>query len=125
MNALNMAQTAYATAQAPIRTPRSIEFEAFARTTRRLKAAAAKGRDGFKELVSAIQDNRRLWNILAADVADAGNRLPASLRAQLFYLAEFTNHHSSEVLRGEADADVLVDINMTIMRGLRDEGART
>ncbi len=121
MNALNLAQTAYATTQSPIRTPRSIEYEAFARITHLLKEAAAKGRMGFAHLADAIHRNRRLWTMLARDVADAGNGLPGELRARIFYLAEFTNHHSTLVLNGEAEIDPLIEINTAIMRGLRSQ----
>ncbi len=123
MNALNMAKTAYATAQSPIRTPRSTEYEAFARITHRLKEASKKGRAGFASLAEAIHNNRRLWTLLAGDVADSENGLPRELRAQIFYLAEFTNHHSTLVLNGEGDVDVLVEINTSIMRGLRSQAA--
>lgn len=121
MNALNMVKTAYTTAQSPIRTPRSTEYEAFAHITHRLKDASKKGRGSFASLAEAIHANRRLWTLLAGDVADSGNGLPRQLRAQIFYLAEFTNHHSTLVLTGKGDVDVLVEINTSIMRGLRSQ----
>lgn len=114
-----MAKTAYTTNSAPIRTPRGTEYEAFARVTHRIKSAAEKGRAAFPELVAALHANRQLWTMLAADVAEDGNGLPESLRARVFYLAEFTVLHSSKVLRGEAEAEVLIEINTAIMRGLR------
>ncbi len=121
MNALNLARKAYATAETPIRTPRSIEYEAFARITRRLNAATGRGKQNFSELAEAIHANRRLWTMLATDVADTGNGLPQDLRARIFYLAEFTNHHSHLVLNGEADPAPLVEINTAMMRGLRNQ----
>lgn len=72
--------------------------------------------------MSALHENRRLWRVLAVDVADKGNALPQSLRAQLFYLNEFVGQHSSKVLQRKASADPLVDINMAMMRGLGGEG---
>ena len=114
-----MAKTAYASNKAPIRTPRGTEYEAFARVTHRLKTAAAKGDTGIAELAQALHLNRRLWTILAADVAEPTNTLSGELRARIFYLAEFTVQHSRKVLRGEEPADVLIDINAAIMRGLR------
>jgi flagellar protein FlaF len=119
MNAVEMARTAYAPTAAPIRTGRAIEYDVFARTTHRLKAAAAAGPARFPELAAALHDNRRLWTVLAGDVADADNDLPRDLRARIFYLAEFTVAHSRKVLDGEATADALVEINTAIMRGLR------
>lgn len=121
MNAVTMAKTAYTTNQAPIRTPRGAEYEAFARVTRQLKSAAELGAPGFARLAEAIHANRRLWTLLAAHVADADNALPAELRARLFYLSEFTTHHSRKVLKGEDTVDILVEINLSVMRGLRQQ----
>ncbi|MDP3341308.1 flagellar biosynthesis regulator FlaF [Frigidibacter sp.] len=122
MNAAHLAKTAYAAPDQPTRTLRGTEYEVFARITHRLKAASALGDAGFTSLARAIHDNRRLWTLLAADVADPGNQLPAPLRAQIFYLAQFTNLHSSKVLASKATAEVLVDINTSIMKGLRENG---
>ncbi|MCB1337752.1 MAG: flagellar biosynthesis regulator FlaF [Maritimibacter sp.] len=116
-----MAKTAYASNQAPIRTPRGVEYEAFARITHRLKAASDRGPDGFADLARALHQNRQLWTLLAADVAEADNGLPADLRARIFYLAEFTAAHSRKVLRGRDTAEALVEINMAVMRGLRQK----
>lgn len=114
MFANSMAQSAYSAATAELKAPRTAEYEIFARVTRAIKAA-----DSIASRVAALHDNRRLWNVLAADVADNDNALPESTRARIFYLAEFTRQHTAKVLRSEADADVLVDINTAIMKGLR------
>lgn len=121
MNALHLAKTAYAANQTPIRTDRGTEYEIFAAITHRLKSAADNGRAGFAALAQAVHENRRLWTILAADVAETGNGLPQDLRARIFYLAEFTSQYSSKVLSEGADAQVLVEINTAIMRGLRQK----
>ena len=88
--------------------------------THRLKATL--DRRNLAAVAAALHDNRQLWTVLAADVAEPGNALPPALRAKLFYLYEFTDQHSRKVLAGEASAEVLVDINTAIMRGLRGEG---
>jgi len=116
-----MARAAYAGPNAPTRTARDIEHEAFARVTHRLKAALAAEKTGFPALARALHDNRILWATLAADVAEPTNGLPQALRAQIFYLFEFTRLHSARVLAGLATADILVDINTSVMRGLRRE----
>ena len=123
MNTSLLARSAYASSANPTRTSRGTEYEAFASITARLKVAESRGRSGFGLLAEALHDNRRLWAILAADVAEAGNGLAPALRAQIFYLAEFTLQHSPKVLSGRASADVLVEINAAVMRGLRPEGA--
>lgn len=119
MNAQLLAKTAYATNTAPIRTPRSAEYEAFARITHRMKSATEGGARTFPELAAALHANRQLWIALAADVAEEGNALPAKLRARVFYLAEFTALHSGKVLRGDDNAEILIEINAAVMRGLR------
>jgi len=116
-----MAKTAYAMNKAPIRTPRGTEYEAFARITHRLKAAAEQGASGFSHLAEALHTNRQLWTILAADVAEGGNGLSPELRGRIFYLAEFTAQHSRKVLRGDDGVDILIEINTAVMRGLRSK----
>ncbi|RYH09239.1 flagellar biosynthesis regulatory protein FlaF [Tropicimonas sp. IMCC6043] len=120
-----MAKRAYGANAAPVRTPRNTEYAIFARITQRIRDASRNSDPGsFNALVSALHDNRRLWRILAVDVADTGNALPQSLRAQLFYLGEFVGQHSSKVLQRKASAEPLVDINMAVMRGLAGGGGQ-
>lgn len=121
MNAQILAKSAYAAQQPALRTPRGIEAEIFTRITSKLSQAISGG--SFAALATVLNENRRLWTALAADVADAGNTLPPPLRAQIFYLAEFTAQHTSKVLAGKEDASVLVDINTAILRGLNARGA--
>lgn len=120
MNAIQKARYAYSTEAQAIKTPRSTEYEAFARVTQALKSAAAQGDAGFPALAGAIHHNRSLWTILAADVADSANALPKELRARIVYLAGFTAAHSAKVLKDGAPADPLIDINTAVMAGLRD-----
>jgi flagellar biosynthesis activator protein FlaF len=122
VNATTLAKTAYSAPGQPNRTARGTEYELFARITHKLKIAHSKGQAGFAAMAAALHENRRMWTVLATDVADPGNQLPKELRARLFYLAEFTAQHSSKVLSGKASAEVLIDINTAIMRGLRQEG---
>lgn len=121
MSTLNFARTAYARPQAPARTPRSVEYELLARITHRLTEGWDNRKQDFPALATAVNDNTRLWSTLAADVADPGNGLPGPLRAQLFYLFQFSELHGRKVLSGSASVAVLVDINTAVMRGLRGE----
>lgn len=119
MNAIRQAQNAYGSGARPIKTIRNNEYDTFARVTHRMKQAAARGKDGFTDLVGAMHDNRRLWTILVTDVVDKANPLPADLKARIIYLAEFTEIHSRKVLREGADPAPLIDINAAIMSGLQ------
>ncbi|MGB3246032.1 MAG: flagellar biosynthesis regulator FlaF [Sulfitobacter sp.] len=120
MNSYAMAQRAYAPSAAPTRSTRSIEYDVIARITFRLKSAINKG--SFPMLLEALHENRKLWRTLAIDVADDANGLPDDLRARLFYLAEFTDHHTRRVIRKEADAVPLLEVNTAILRGLKQIG---
>lgn len=119
MNISALAQSTYADTSAPIKTERSTEYQIFAKVTHRLKNVSDGGIENFIELAEAIHDNRRLWIVLAADVAEKENGLPAELRAQIFYLAEFTEDFSRKVLSKKATTETLVAINTAVMRGLR------
>ncbi len=112
----------YARPEAPTRSLRSIEYDLLAAISQRLRATWAARATDFPALVGALTDNTRLWSALASDVALPGNSLPAALRARLFYLYEFTATHSRAVQDGKASVEVLVDINLAVMRGLRGEG---
>lgn len=121
MNVINMAQRAYAPTAAPTRSNRSIEYDVIARITYRLKKAIEKKDLG--PLLEALHENRKLWRTLALNVSQADNGLPEELRARLYYLSEFTNHHTSEVIRNKISAIPLVEVNTAILRGLKTEGA--
>ncbi|MFD0859995.1 flagellar biosynthesis regulator FlaF [Roseovarius aquimarinus] len=125
MNAILKAQNAYGLSSRPIRTARGTEYDAVARITQRLKAAADARPVDMRALAGAIDENRELWALFAIEVADPGNPLPQDLRARLFYLSEFTTAHSRKVLARQASADALIEINTAVMRGLRDAGAPT
>ncbi|MCW9042520.1 MAG: flagellar biosynthesis regulator FlaF [Pseudopelagicola sp.] len=114
-----LAQDLYKTSPARTGASRSVEYDAVARITRQLRNASRKGATGFSDLVQAVHMNRRLWTLFATNVADTDNALPDSLRAQLFYLAEFTQAHSEKILSGEASVRPLLEINMAVLRGLR------
>lgn len=118
MNLSALAARTYSAPELPVRTERDTEYALFARITGHMRRAAERGRDGFPELVAALNDNLRLWTMLASDVADPDNALPAPLRAQLFYLADFTMRHTGQVLARKAGAEALIDINTALMRGL-------
>lgn len=118
----NQASLGYGIAvSAPIRTARAIEYDVIARITARLKSADATKSSDFPALAAALHENRQLWSTIAADVALPENGLPAGLRAQLFYLAEFTAQYSVRVLSHGADTAPLVEINTSVLRGLRGD----
>ena len=121
MEAARRATSAYGNPRASARSPRQVEYQAFAKITQDLKGASSETVLEFPKLAAALHENLRLWTIVATGVAVDENELPDGLRAQLFYLAEFTRAHTSKVLKGEAEAEALIDINTAIMKGLRQK----
>lgn len=125
MHAHAFAQAAYGQVAVGIKTPRDVEYEAFARITARLKSAMSDLPCRFADLAQTLAENRRLWTELASDVAQPDNGLPLDTRIAILNLAQFTITHSSRVLGEGADATPLLDINLAIMKGLspKDNGA--
>ncbi|MCF6304706.1 MAG: flagellar biosynthesis regulator FlaF [Rhodobacteraceae bacterium] len=120
MNTAVMAKSLYGKPTQEVGTKRGIEYKAFSKATARLAEFTGTDSDDFAGLAEALCENQLLWTVLAADVAGDGNGLPEQLRAQIFYLTQFTNHHTKLVLNHKASPDILVEINTSIMRGLRD-----
>ena len=119
MTSTAFARSAYASAAAPIRTDRDSEYAVFARVTHALKSLDETDKLAFPDLAGAVSDNQRLWSALSEDLMQDGNSLPDALRAQLIGLAEFVRKHGMLVLAGKASVVPLIDINTSIMRGLR------
>lgn len=124
MNSIARAQTAYADARSVTVSGRDTEYRAFARATRALSELPETGPTAYPALVAALHDNLALWRAIALDVSNERNSLPAPLRAQLFYLFEFTASHSRAVIDGKGSVDALIDINRAVMRGLRPEAGQ-
>ncbi len=122
MSATSQALRGYANNAASTRSDRRAEYEVIARVTHELRDRAMKKKTNFPAFVEALHNNQRLWTALVVDVMDAENPLPKELKARIVYLAEFTNHHSRQVLQKKASILPLLEINMAVLRGLKNEG---
>ncbi len=100
-----------------LRTPRDAEYDIFSRVTRLLRQAPRRADN--PQTIEAVYKNSELWTLLAADLADPGNALPDATKAGLISLAGFAIRHGRAVTAAQADTEALIDINMSIMRGLR------
>jgi len=115
----SLANNAYHSSVKSIGSDRGIEYQIFSQVTRDLAAVKTDAHDYHAKLATALHKNMKLWTFLAGEVAIEANKLPAQLRAGIFYLAEFTRHQTTKIRAGEASPDVLVEINTMMMRGLR------
>ena len=120
MSALAQPESLYGEATRATGTPRNVEYQVFSQVTGRLNRARREG-EPFTRLAAALQDNLRLWTVIATDVTSAENGLPLQLRSQLAELAKFVRVHTHKVLQREADSEVLIEINTAVMRGLRGQ----
>lgn len=122
MSVSSLARSVYTNPASAMRAPRDTEFELIARITRKLRTTADQPHR-YAEFVEALHENRNLWAVFAVDLVESENKLPDALRRSLVYLAQFTILHTDKLLKGEGSADILMDINTSVMRGLRGAGA--
>lgn len=113
-----MSIAAYQQAAKRAESPRESEWRAFQSVTAALMRALQAGQSQSFALTEAINDNRRLWAVLADDCAQPDNQLPEALRAQIISLALWVNRHSREAVGNVALVQDLVDVNRAIMEGL-------
>lgn len=97
--------------------PRELEYRAFGQVTAGLVRAVEETPSG-GALAEAVDANRRLWNVLAADCSVPENQLPLELRGQIISLALWVARYSADVIRDGAALDPLIDVNRTMMEGL-------
>jgi flagellar biosynthesis activator protein FlaF len=117
-----MSVQAYQQAAARAESPRDIEYRLFGQVTRALMGAAETEALEIGARMDALDWNRRLWSVLAADCASDGNQLPAPLRANIISLSMWVNRHTSAIMRNEAEFGPLIDVNKMIMQGLEPRG---
>ncbi|MEM9015101.1 MAG: flagellar biosynthesis regulator FlaF [Pseudomonadota bacterium] len=115
------ARTAYLQSARSTSTPRAIEHQVLSRLTGALVAGEAGKTEDYPSYVRALSRNLEFWTILGADMAHPENGLPADLRAQIFYLFEFTRAHTNKILNAEnaPTAKPLIEVNNNIISGLR------
>ncbi len=120
-----LARDAYLQSTRSTASPRSIERQLLSRLTTAIVVSQKNRDDDPSSFVRALGKNLEFWTVIATDVASEGNQLPVELRSQLFYLFEFTRHHTQKLMsdsENRLDAEPLVDINQNIIRGLGSSG---
>ena len=113
-----MRSNAYNAVQKETVSGRALEREVFSRITRRLESADVGEAGGVTSFYQALQENKKLWLTLAVDLAKPTNQCTDDLRASLLSLAHFVERHTAKVMAGEADHQILAEINQNIIQGL-------
>lgn len=113
-----MTLNAYQAALARAETPRAAELRLLGEITGEMMDAEAQGLKGAM-LMQSLHRNRQLWSAFSTDCAAPGNGLPSALRAQIISLALWVDRCTSEVIAGREKVRELIELNRTIMDGLR------
>jgi len=116
----NTAGSAYNAVIRKTETPRDIEYRVFSQITAALQEAQNPGAH-FTTRIRATHRNRELWHALAIDLAGEDNQLPRHVRAQLLSLAIWVSRETKMAQRAGASLQDLIDVNISIMQGLRPQ----
>lgn len=114
-----MSLKAYQDTQKILESPRQTEYRLFGAVTHALMEARDHGAKG-KELVEALDWNRRVWEALGEDCKSDQNKLPDPIKAQIISLSIWVQKYTRRVVRQHKPIDPLIDINRSIMQGLTD-----
>jgi flagellar protein FlaF len=106
----------------PAKSDQDTEYEIVLRITRQLKDGFDKRHENFSEFMSSLHRNRELWSTFSVDVLSDGNKLSPDLKAGILYLSEFIRTYSSRVIREELSIDPLIEVNLSVLRGLSNKG---
>ena len=115
-----MTLSAYQAARSRAETPRSAEFRLMSEITGEMIAAQDAGMKGAM-LMPALYRNRQMWSAFVTDCGATGNGLPVPLRAQIISLGLWVDRFTSDVIAGREPVSELIEINRTIMEGLRGQ----
>lgn len=120
MSHMQNALRGYAQTKRETASEREIELQIFSNITGLLRSELTADRPGLTaDLAKALTLNAKLWNLLFCDLINPNNGLPLDLKESLIALSEFTQSHTQKVLRGEAGFSVLIDINDSVILGLK------
>ena len=121
MSIVGLAGDAYKSTKQATASPRGVEIYALERLISALNIAEEKKDNDYPGYVKALSDNLKFWSIIGIDAAQETSPLPQELRAQLFYLFEFTQKHTLSIIQGDSSlsAEPLIDINKNVLEGLR------
>jgi flagellar protein FlaF len=98
---------------------KSLEHALFDQITDALRDVAGQERTDAAKWADAVNRNLELWTILTTDLLHPDNQLPEPIRKSLLELSVFVRRHSMQVLSGDAQVADLIEINESIMQGLK------
>lgn len=109
--------SAYAKSQNVVESAREVEYRLIGQVTAAL-IEAQESTDATKR-VDAVLWNRQIWSAFRVDLMDPNNALPKPIRAQLISLSLWVDRETHAVLDKKSDMSALIEINKSIMEGLK------
>lgn len=98
---------------------KSLEHALFRQITDGLMEAETLEKSDAAKWADAVNRNLELWTVLTTDLLHPENHLPEATRKSLLELSVFVRRHSMQVLSGDAQVTDLIEINESIMHGLK------
>ena len=98
---------------------KSLEAALFQQITDGLKQAIDLEKSDPATWADAINRNLELWTLLTTDLLNPDNQLQDALRKSLLEISVFVRRTSMQVLSGDATLDDLIEVNESIMSGLK------
>lgn len=103
---------------------RTNEADLFRRSIADLREIAKSDEGLTPQKAEKLSRNLSLWDALCVDLVSLGNSLPDELKNSLIDLGNFVRQHTINLYSGRGDVDVLIDINVAILKGLEARSAR-
>ena len=118
-----LASQAYGQVQTRTADDRNIEYTVFQQITDAMEVAASAEPQSRSAIVAAVNRNNQLWTALAADLMHPDNALPDELKQNLLNIAEYVRRTGMKTISRQADIADLIDMNKTIMAGMKPAAA--
>lgn len=118
-----MSLNAYSKTLRTTEAPRQTEYRLFAQITGDLMRIKDDPHMPAAQKADALDRNRRLWMVLAADCRESSNQLPDQLKARIISISIWVIKHTNSVIRDGDAVDDLIEVNRTIMQGLASNSA--
>jgi flagellar protein FlaF len=115
-----MSVNAYHRARTMVESARATEHRLMSQITGEMMNARDQGLCG-AALMPVLHRNREVWSAFSSACGANGNQLPDELRASIVSIGLWVDRYTSDVVGGRDSIDGLIDVNRSIIDGLKGE----
>ena len=115
-----MSLNAYQRARTMVEQPRGTEYRLMTQITGDMINARDAGLRG-AALVPVLHRNREVWGAFTTACAASDNQLPEPLRASIVSIGLWVDRFTSDVATGRDSIQELIEVNFSIIDGLRTQ----